>query len=90
MTVPQVKVAVHWRVLVPSTVISSAAGQPVVSTRSVGSTVQRIVTLLVYQPFVPAVPVSVKLTGAAAAGDGGRQLEAEQRQSPDRDAQPPQ
>src|SRR5688500_8865120 len=55
VTVPQVKVAVHWRVLGPSAVISSAAGQPLVSTRSVGSTVQRMVTLLVCQPFEPAV-----------------------------------
>ena len=68
VTVPQVKVAVHWRVFVPSALISSAAGQPLVSTRSVVSTIQRIVTLLVYQPFEPSVPVSVKLTGAAAAG----------------------
>ena len=68
VTVPHVNVAVHWRVVVPSTLISSAAGQPVVSTRSVGSIVHRIVTLLVYQLFVPAVPVSVKLIGAAAPG----------------------
>ena len=68
VTVPHVNVAVHWRVVGPSTLISSAAGQPVVSTRSVGSIVHRIVTLLVYQLFVPAVPVSVKLIGAAAPG----------------------
>ena len=90
VAVPQVNVAVHWRVLTPSALISSAAGQPLVSTRSVGSTIQRRVTLLVCQPFEPAVPVSVKLIGAGAPGALVRQNQAQKGQYPDRDAQPPQ
>ena len=59
VTVPQVKVAVHCLVIVPSAEMSSAAGHVGALTRSVGSTTHRIVTLLVCQPFAPAVPTSV-------------------------------
>ena len=58
--------AVHCRVFAPSAVMSSALGQPVVSLGGSPNS-HRMVTLLVYQPFEPAVPTSVDLTRSAAA-----------------------